>query len=127
MTLALEATVLLLAAQIAVALLPQARITRLLGRPSPATPLLRTGRVDPVAWRMGHMVARVARGLPTHPVCLPQALAASTMLRRRGFAPRSHLGITGTQPLTAHAWVSVDGHVVVGAGVGPVTELATFA
>lgn len=124
--LALEAAVLLVLAQVAVKLLSGPRTTRLLGSPQPAAPLVRSARLDPVAWRMGHMVSRVARLLPSHPVCLPQALATRAMLRRRGFAARSHLGVTGTQPLEAHAWVSVDGFVVVGGPVAHVTEIAAF-
>lgn len=116
----------LVLAGLAVRLLPSPRTTQLLGAPTPAAPLAPAGRPDPKAWRIGHMVSRVAGILPWQPVCLPQALATRAMLRRRGFAARSHLGVTGTAPFAAHAWVSVDGFVVVGGPVGHATEVAAF-
>ena len=84
------------------------------------------------AERVGRAVARVARVLPWHPTCLRQALAVQRMLRRRQIACRLHLGVTHpsvthTSGGTAHAWVTVEDHPVVGrAGVESLVPLAAF-
>jgi Transglutaminase-like superfamily len=48
------------------------------------------------------------------------------MLRRRGIPALSHLGVADAAPLAPHAWVSVNGHVVVGGPVDHAIELAAF-
>lgn len=121
-----EAAAALCAASLAVKLLPSARTRRLLGVATSAVPAgVNRARVEE-AKRVGRAVRRVADVLPWHPVCLPQALAARAMLRRRGIRPEVHLGVAGVSPLEAHAWVSVDGAVVLGGGVPVVGRLATF-
>lgn len=122
---ALEAVVTLSAASLAVWLLPNAKITRLLGRPSPSIPEL-PRPPDPRGPRVGRAVERVAAVLPWRPRCLPQAVAVRAMLRRRGIPCHCHLGVVQTKPLTAHAWVTVDGVVVQGGPVHHATELASF-
>jgi Transglutaminase-like superfamily len=48
-------------------------------------------------------------------VCLPRALAAQAMLRRRGIASRLCLGVArADRSLSAHAWVEIGGKVIVG-------------
>ena len=124
--LAAEAALLLVGAGLAIRLLGPARTTKLLGRPAP--PEASGERVPPTpgARRIGRAVERVARVLPWHPVCLPQALATRAMLRRRGIACESHLGMIESDPISAHAWVTVGGMVVQGGPVSHVTELAHF-
>jgi hypothetical protein len=79
------------------------------------------------AERVGRAVAGAARRLPWRPTCLRQALAVQRMLRRRGIAGRLHLGVTSPSEGTAHAWVTVDGHPVVGRpGLERYVPLATF-
>ncbi len=47
--------------------------------------------------------------------CLINALAAQWMLSRRGISSVLHLGVAKTElGLSAHAWLEVKGHVVVG-------------
>jgi Transglutaminase-like superfamily len=61
-------------------------------------------------------------------LCLPQALAAHAMLRRRGLASQLCLGVTRENgSLTAHAWVEI-GHnkIVGGAESARYTHLAAF-
>jgi hypothetical protein len=124
--LAFEAAALLIAASAAVALLPDPWLSRLLGdahqpgdrRPQPAP--------DPASRRVGHAVESVARRLPWRPACLAQALATRAMLRRRGIPCLTHLGVVGTGPLAAHAWVTVNGAVVQGGAVAEITEVAVF-
>jgi hypothetical protein len=53
-------------------------------------------------------------------------MAARGMLRRRGIPGELHLGIASTAPLSAHAWLTVGGHVVQGGPVRHFTPLATL-
>lgn len=48
--------------------------------------------------------------------CLPQALAAQALLRRRGYPASLRIGVArkGTGELQAHAWVESEDRVVVG-------------
>ena len=112
-------------ATLAVKLLPSARTRGLLGNVTGPVPAeLDRARIEE-ARAIGRAVRRAASVLPWHPVCLPQAVAARAMLRRRGIRPEVHLGITTVSPLAAHAWVSVDGAVVLGGGV-TASRVATF-
>ena len=125
LTLAIEATVALIVADLAVRLLPAPRTTKLLGSAGPVTPLAAGGRSEE-GRRVGRAVERVARALPWHPVCLPQAIATRWLLRRRRIACVSHLGVVDTHPFSTHAWVTVDGSTVVGGGVSTAGEVAQF-
>jgi len=66
--------------------------------------------IDLLGWRSG---------------CLPQALAARFLLKRRGFDAVLCIGVKKRDDgsLQAHAWVEYEGQVVVG-GIGP--ELASY-
>ena len=66
---------------------------------------------------VGRMVRRVARRLPARFACLPQAVAAHRMLRRRGVPSRLVFGVRRPAPGQRpryHAWVTVDGACVIG-------------
>ena len=73
-----------------------------------------------VAGKVGRVVGKVVRHLPFRARCLPQAMAAQWMLRRRGV--RSTLvfgvrrGIEQDRPLDFHAWLMVGEECVVGGG-----------
>lgn len=77
---------------------------------------------DPVARRaaahaVGRMVRRVARRLPFDAVCLPRAMSAHWMLRRRGISSRLVFGVRRASSggnRHYHAWLTVDGEFVVG-------------
>lgn len=79
---------------------------------------------DEVAWA----VKAAARRLPLRLVCFQQALAAQRMMRRRCVDARLHYGIALDQKdMAAHAWVEVDGRVLIGEGVDrPFARVATF-
>ena len=84
-----------------------ARIARPTGSPDP-TP----GEVDRIGWA----VRSAARFVPGA-TCLPQALAAEAILRRRGHPADLRLGVTrGDDRVEAHAWVESYGRVIVGGG-----------
>jgi hypothetical protein len=69
-----------------------------------------------------------ARNLPWKPVCFPQAVAATMMLRRRHIASTLYLGVDPGRGLDAHAWVRVGALIVAG---GPLdyrfTVVSSFA
>lgn len=123
----LEAAFGLTAAQLQVRLLGFKRLSHGLGAHMAEAP-----RAEPEAVREARRVRSAldvaARNLPWKPVCLPQAIAAVRMLRRRGIASTLYLGVDRTRNLDAHAWVRVGGVVVTG---GPVDErfavVSTFA
>ncbi len=123
---AAEAGVALVVAGIAVRVLPGPKTTRLLGEVRTGAPDEATARELAEARRIGAIVERVAGKLPWHPVCLPQAIATRWLLRRRHIRCDSHVGITSTQPLEAHAWVSVGDVVVQGGPVQHAAELGRF-
>lgn len=125
--LGLEAAITLAGASLAVWVLPSSRLTRLLGRPSPPSPPRSSTEADEARGaQVGRAVERVAGMLPWRPVCLPQAIATRTMLRRRRIPCEGHLGVVGTAPFGAHAWVTVGDVVVQGASAGEVTEVAVL-
>jgi hypothetical protein len=64
--------------------------------------------------RIAWAVEAVARRIPTA-TCLPQALAADVMLRRAGRSPELRIGVSKEgESFEAHAWLAVDGVVLVG-------------
>jgi Transglutaminase-like superfamily len=74
-------------------------------------------------------VTRAARYLPFRAVCLPQAMAAHAMLKRRGVASVMHFGATTVQTklLDAHAWLAAAGVEVTGYPIEPrLARLACF-
>jgi len=82
-----------------------------------------------LAQEIGWAVTRSARWAPFRAVCLPQAMAAQFMLRRRGVTSVMHFGAgKGTEkPLNAHAWLDAAGVEVTGYPVAPyLAEIACF-
>ncbi len=80
------------------------------------------------AARVKWAVETAARVLPWKPVCLPQAVAATVMLKRRHIPSTLYLGVDPSRALDAHAWVRVGQVTVTG---GPVDQrfavVSTFA
>lgn len=75
-------------------------------------------------------VTRAAAHAPFSAVCLPQALAARRMLKRRGIASVIHFGARrgdAAKPIDAHAWLDAVGVKVTGYPVAnSCTEIACF-
>jgi Transglutaminase-like superfamily len=91
---------------------------------SPLSPAQRL-EVQEIAWA----VSRAARHVPFRAVCLPQAIAAKAMLRRRGIDSVLHFGVAkrADQSLDAHAWLDAAGIAVTGFPVGAeFMEVACF-
>ena len=121
---ALEAAFFLLLARLLVAYAPGHRWRRwaataegegnAVASPPPQGRILPSTR--PIPRRIGWLVPKVAAGAPFEAACLPQALAARWMLRRRGVASRLCFGVR-RQPgadLEVHAWLTTEGGGVVG-------------
>ncbi len=81
---------------------------------------------------VGWAVRAAAIRTPWKSVCLPQAVTAQWMLRRRGIPATLYLGVKKTLPkgeaLAAHAWVRCGDLVVTGAaGHRSYTVISTFS
>jgi hypothetical protein len=131
-----EAVAYLLAARLALIFIPFPRLAPRLGSFVPPT----DARVSEVraqapdetvqlAKAVGWAVTRAARYVPFKAVCLPQAMAARVMLKRRGVQSVMHFGAAkGTdKPLDAHAWLDAAGVEVTGYPVAEgFAEIACF-
>ncbi len=134
--LTIEAVLCLLAARLALVLVPFPRLAHRLGTfvaPGDAR-VARSRRqgsraqMDQAAM-VGWAVTRAARYLPFKAVCLPQAMAARIMLNRRGIVSVLHFGAgkEGNRQLGAHAWLDAAGVEVTGYPVRPdFAEIACF-
>jgi hypothetical protein len=118
-----EAFVMFVLARFAVRLIAPARIFAWVDRPT-----RRTSRFsgDEVAW-INWAVDMVSANSPLD-LCLPRALAAHAMLRRRGIASRLCLAVAREQQeLAGHAWVEVDDDTIIGnTGGDRFTRIAEF-
>lgn len=76
--------------------------------------------VSDVTWAVGAAGRRI-----TGSTCLAEALAAYTMLRRRGYEPLLRIGVRQSDRslLEAHAWVECHGQIVM----GEVPQIAGYA
>lgn len=122
---ALEAVLLLLLAKLLVKYVPMRRWRhRLSTVEEPGGPPFEGRRL---ARKVARVVRRVARHVPFRAVCLPQAMAAQWMLRRRGISSRLFFGARRPlRPATAppeerpasgmdfHAWLTVGDACVLG-------------
>jgi hypothetical protein len=82
-----------------------------------------------LAEEVGWAVTRAARHVPFKAVCLPQAMAARIMLKRRGVESVLHFGarIGPDKPIDAHAWLDAAGVEVTGYPVANTfAEIACF-
>lgn len=72
-------------------------------------------RVDAGVVRVGWAVRAAARRIPAAS-CLTQALSAQVLLAARGLSSELKIGVTldSNRQFSAHAWVLVDGKVLVG-------------
>lgn len=133
--LAAEAVVYLVAARLSLMFVSFPRLARHLGTlVSPSDP--RASMTRPyapshtqLAKEVGWAVTSAARYVPFRAVCLPQALAAQAMLRRRGVHSVTHFGAArGTEkPVYAHAWLDAAGVQVTGFPVAEnFTEISCF-
>ncbi len=134
--LVVEAVVCLLLARLGLIFVPFPKLARRLGSfVSPNDPRALAARAPgprdqaALAAEIGWAVTRAARHAPFEAVCLPQAMAAQVMLRRRGVASVMHFGAARGEdkPLDAHAWLDAAGVEVTGYPVAnKFAEIACF-
>ena len=110
----LEAALRLVFAQLLTRLVSGRHLTRYLGLRSAAASRAEPQESMRVAHEVRWAVAAAAHYLPTKPSCLPQALAARWMLKRRKVKSTLFLGVARQDGPTAHAWVRVGDAIVSG-------------
>jgi hypothetical protein len=130
-----EAALCLLAARAVLIFVPFPSLARHFGTfvpPSdPRVALRRSGASAEhmaMAREIGWAVTTAARHVPVQAVCLPQALAARMMLKRRRVPSVIHFGAAkGADALDTHAWLDAAGIEVTGFPVGgQFAEIACF-
>jgi len=130
-----EAMIWLLIARLALVFLPFPRLARGLGDLAPpadprvaAAGAATTPRAAELAREVSWAVTRGAVHAPFRAVCLPRAMAARIMLKRRGVASAMHFGATvGAREIDGHAWLDAAGVRVTGYPVAAaLTEIACF-
>jgi hypothetical protein len=119
-----EAAFMLVLARLAVRFVPARRLVSWASRPP--------RRINRFA---GHQFGLVARAVEAvgdkkwmRAKCLPRALAAQAMLRRRGIPSKLCLGVARKgEALAAHAWLEFDHQIITGGDSRPrYTRLAEF-
>jgi hypothetical protein len=131
-----EAAVWLLVARLALVAAPFPWLARRLGAfVAPGDPRVAAARAaaSPEAAQLARDVSwAVTRGalyVPFKAVCLPQAMAARVMLKRRGVASALHFGAAKgkDRPFDAHAWLDAAGVEVTGYPIArQFAEIACF-
>ena len=126
----LEALLWLCWSKLLLLLVPFRWVAPHLGSPQVQSP----SRISPEelarAERISWAVQSVARHVPLGLVCLPQAMAAKWMLRRRGLASTLYLGLAcpGESKSPAHAWLRAGPKILTGqresASYVPITTFA---
>jgi hypothetical protein len=128
----LEAFLLLGAARMAVLILPFRWLARSLGKHMKETDKLLPPADLKLARTIGAAVQTAANYTPWGSVCLPQAVAAQWMLKRRHIAGTLYLGVmkdeTKPEKLAAHAWLRCGPAILTGAkGHRQYTVVSTFS
>jgi Transglutaminase-like superfamily len=104
-----EAALMLMLARLAVHYLPPARVFAWANRPLRLTRRF-ADEDEEAGW-----ISWAIESLGANIVCLPRALAAHAMLRRRGIASTLCLGVAREQnAFDAHAWVEVGAKRIIG-------------
>lgn len=132
----IEAALYLLLARLTLIIVPFPRLSHRIGTfVGPADPRAIRAQQDKLpdqahtALEVGWAVSRAAGYVPFKAMCLPQAMSAKAMLRRRRIKSVLHFGTTGGKKaaLVAHVWLDAAGVEVTGYPVGnEFTEIACF-
>lgn len=119
-----EAAVMLVMAKLAVRFVPPVRLFAWANRSPRHLNRFANDEVSWVSWAVEYVGARPWMNA----LCLPRALAAHAMLRRRGIAGRLCLGVARENgAVAAHAWVEIGKEKVIGgAEAERFTRLAEF-
>jgi hypothetical protein len=118
-----EAAIMLALARVAVRFIAPARVFAWADRPPRCINRFAADEVRWISWAVNQTAERRMNAL-----CLPRALAAHAMLRRRGIAGRLCLGVARDgDEIGAHAWVEVGNDKIVGGTeVHRFTPIAVF-
>jgi len=105
-------------ARFAMVFLPFKWIAVWLGTPGAESPMNATAGQVEVATEIGWAVGCLGRRVPWDSRCLAQALAATWMLRRRGFESTVSFGADrgDSREFVAHAWLRFGPCLVTGGG-----------
>ena len=119
-----EAFVAIILARMAVRFISPARVFAWANRAPRRINRFAANEANWISWAVEQIAAKPW----VNALCLPRALAAHAMLRRRGIASRFCIGVARQdQALVAHAWVEIgEGDVVVDRDTGRFTPLAQF-
>jgi hypothetical protein len=119
-----EAAIMLLLAWLAVRFLSPARLFAWAGRPAKRVRRFAVDEARWVAWAVDHLGTLAGM----NGLCLPRALAAHAMLRRRGITSKLCLGVARSgSGFAAHAWIEVgEERIIGGAAAAGFTRLAAF-
>ena len=119
-----EAAIMLVLARLAVRFIPPARVFAWANRPPRRIRRFAIDEANWISWAVENVGARPWM----HSLCLPRALAAHAMLRRRGIASQLCLGVAREgDELAAHAWVEIGNNKIVGGSEADgFTRLAEF-
>jgi hypothetical protein len=103
-------------ARLATLTLPCRVVTEWMGTAGAETPRAVDPAVTALASAISREVQRASRYTPWRSQCLPQAMAAKRMLRRRGYPSTLYLGVArrGRSSLSAHAWLRCGTLVLTG-------------
>lgn len=105
-------------AKLLVHAMPFRRLALQLGQPQAETAPGIAPEQRAIAVEISWAVQAAARHVPLGFVCLPQAVAAQRMLRRRGIASTLYLGVAPDrakrEAITAHAWLRAGDKIVTG-------------
>lgn len=77
-----------------------------------------------VGLKLGRIVAKTLRILPTDTRCLVRSLVLVCLLARRGIASRLVIGVLPESKFAAHAWVEYAGYPLLPAGAAVEGRLA---
>lgn len=106
-----EAIIVVAAARLAVRFFPPAKIFAWADRPPRKPRRFVADEPQWIAWAIDAVAAQPWMNA----LCLPRALAAHAMLRRRGIASRLCLGVARRNgSLAAHAWVELGEQTIIG-------------
>ena len=113
---------LLLAARLALRLLPVARIIAWKQRPKRSLAIAPLSEPEAAATRarIRHAILTIARYSPIRFVCFPQCLAAAALLRAQGLSSRLHYGVTRDPAhgkLITHTWLESGNEILIGGEV----------
>ena len=113
-----EALLALAWAKVLVHTIPFRRLAPRLGLAQTESPAIITAAERALAVEVSWAVQAAARHIPLRFVCLPQAIAAKWMLRRRGLATTLYLGVAPDRAkpdaIAAHAWLRAGDKIVTG-------------